>query len=175
MVVSSGTRNAVQGSEKLHSTKHQCHAVQRPKQLIYPPEEIAQFVAGLIKRLTEEGLFYDGPDRVPKAIRRHLQVRVIPLNNQLRPLGLGFVASTRDISRSGIAIIHHRPLECPFLAVQISNLNGRTLQSAVEVLRCRSLGRFFEAAGKFVTTVYDPIRRVTERPDFKESHHDRQR
>ena len=129
-----------------------------PKKLIHPPEDISTFVDNLIKRLTQEGLYYQGPDR--RREPRHavaIQMSAIPLDDGLQPVGNGFVATTRDISSAGISLIHFDRLDCPFLAVEIAIPRERSFQAAVEVLRCRPIGPYFEVAGKFVTKLYKPV------------------
>jgi hypothetical protein len=132
-----------------------------PKTLIHPPEEISNFVDGLIKRLIEEGHYYDGPDR--RTEKRHvvaMQVHARPLSEDLQPLGPAFVATTKDISKRGIAIIHFEPVTSPLLAIELSDLNGKKFQGAVEIRRCRPVGPYFEVAGEYVTKVYDPSAEV---------------
>ena len=127
-----------------------------PNKLIHPPEDISTFVVSLIKRLTQEGLYYQGPDR--RHEERHaiaIQVNAIPLDDQIQPVGYGFVATTRDISSTGISLIHFDRLVCPFLAVEIAIPKERSFQAAVEVLRCRPIGPYYEVAGKFVTKLYN--------------------
>jgi hypothetical protein len=133
--------------------------------LVHPSDEMAAFVDRLIQRLIEEGLYYDGPDR--RSEKRHvvaIPVRAMPLDGNLRPAGAGFIATARDISRRGIAVIHSQVLTCPLLAVELADFDGRQIQAAVEVLRCRPVGPYFEIAGTFVTKVYDPLRRVQAPP-----------
>ena len=133
--------------------------------LVHPSEEMAAFVDHLIRRLIEEGLYYDGPDR--RSEKRHvvaIPVRAMPLDGNLRPIGTGFIATARDISRRGIAVIHNEVLTCPLLAVELADFDGRQIQAAVEVLRCRPVGPYFEIAGTFVTKVYDPLSRLKAAP-----------
>jgi hypothetical protein len=130
------------------------------KNLVHPPHEMAAFVDQLIERLTEEGLYYTGPDR--RSEKRHsvaLLVRAMPLDDDLRPAGPAFGATTRDLSQRGIAVIHHEKITSRWLAVELSDFDGNRLEAAVEVLRSRSVGPYFEIGGKFVTKVYDAVRR----------------
>jgi len=133
--------------------------------LIHPSEEMAAFVDQLIQRLIEEGHYYDGPDR--RSEKRHvvaIPVRAIPLDDNLRPIGPAFMATTRDISRRGIALIHNEMLMCPLLAVELVDIDGKQMQAAVEVLRCRPVGPYYEIAGTFVTKLYDPLQRLKAAP-----------
>jgi hypothetical protein len=102
-----------------------------PKMLVHPPEEISAFIDGLIKRLIEEGHYYDGPDR--RTEKRH----VVAMQVHARPLS-----------------------DSPLLAIELSDLNGKKFQGAVEIRRCRPVGPYFEVAGEYVTKVYDPLATV---------------
>ena len=137
------------------------------RSLVHPSEELKAFVDGLIERLTAEGLYYKGPDR--RRELRHtvaVDVNVVPLDNELQPIGEGFAATTRDISSGGLSLIHFDRLDCPFLAVEITTPGDeRPFRAAVEVLRCRPIGPYFQVAGKFVTKLY-----ITGPPPAKHSH-----
>jgi hypothetical protein len=126
--------------------------------LVHPPEHISAFIDDLIKRLIEEGHYYDGPDR--RKEKRHavaLQVIAMPLTEDLLPAGPAFVATTRDISRNGIAIIHYQPVDSPLLAVQLTDLGGKTFEGAIDLRRCRKIGNYYEIAGQYVTKIYDVL------------------
>ena len=108
-----------------------------------------------LRRLTEEGLYYQGPDHRRES--RHavaIDVNAIPLDADLQAAGSDFVATTRDISSGGISLIHPERIGCPFLAVEIAVPGERPFQAAVEALRCPPVGPYFEIAGKFVTKFY---------------------
>ncbi len=133
-----------------------------PTHLIHPAQEITQYVECLIAQLADQGLFYRGPNR--RSEERHrvaLPVTATPLDQHLQPMGDSFVATTRDISNSGISIIHSASVasECQFLAVELCDTDRRFLQAAVEILRRGPVGPFKELAGKFVTKVrrFDPF------------------
>src|SRR5205085_1738588 len=114
------------------------------KNLVHPPQEMAEFVEQLIRRLREEGLYYTGPDR--RSEKRHsiaLLVRAMPLDDDLRAAGPAFTATTRDLSHHGIALIHHERINCRFLAVELTDFDGKQLEAAVELLRCRAVGPYF--------------------------------
>lgn len=125
----------------------------------HSPEEIAAFVEHLIWQFIEQGLYYQGPDR--RREKRHpiaVSVRTTPLDENLHPIGNPFTTATRDISNSGIALVHAETIEAPFLAVELKDLQGTPFRAAVEVLRRRPVGPYFEIAGKFVVKTYDPLR-----------------
>jgi hypothetical protein len=122
-------------------------------ELVHPPEDIAQFVQRLVGRLA----LYRGKER--RTIRRHrvaIPVLAVPLDDDLQPAGDSFAAVTRDISTRGLALYHKRPVEAPYLAVELADHEGKKLEAALEVLRCEPVDSFYEIAGKFVTKVYVP-------------------
>jgi hypothetical protein len=125
--------------------------------LIHPPEDVADFVDGLITKLIQNGRYFMAADR--RAETRHpvaIQVSVMPLHSDLQPAGEPFIATTKDISHASITIIHFEPVEAPLLAIQLTDVGGSVLHSAVDVLRCQPVGPYFEIVGKYVTKIYDP-------------------
>jgi hypothetical protein len=130
--------------------------VDTPK-LVHSPEKVSAYVDTLIRRMVEEGQYYDGPNR--RSEPRYavaLQVWAMPLTSDLQSAGRPFVGTTKDISRSGISLVHYEPVDCPLLAIELTDLDGNKFQGAIEVLRCRQLGSFYEVAGKYVTQPYEP-------------------
>lgn len=128
------------------------------RSLVRSPKDVEAFVAQLIRRLAEEGLYYAGPNR--RTERRHavaLRVRAMPLDDKLQPAGEAFVATSRNISSRGIALIHVEKVTHPYLAVELTDVDGKTFEAAVEVLRCQPQGSYYEIAGQFVTKVYNPF------------------
>jgi hypothetical protein len=119
--------------------------------LVHPAEEIADFVYRLAERLTQ----YRGVERRSEhRYRVAIPLLAMPLDDELKSAGREFAAVTRDISSRGIAMLHLRPVESPFLAVELTDPDGHKLEAAIEVLRCRKVDHFYEIAGKFVTKMY---------------------
>ena len=100
---------------------------------------------------------YRGPER--RKGKRHsliLQVTAQPLDESLRPMGKPFVCISRNISTSGISLIHSERLTAPFLLLELNDqTEGRHVKAAMEVVRCEPKGRFFEIAGNFVYKIYE--------------------
>jgi hypothetical protein len=61
------------------------------------------------------------------------------------------MATTRNVSTGGIALIHTRPVTAKHLVVELTTTAGERLQVLVRVLRRRPLGPFCDIAGQFVT------------------------
>jgi hypothetical protein len=133
--------------------------------LIHPPAEVAGFVDGLIRQMIEKGQYLNAPDR--RAETRHtvaIQVSAMPLGSDLQPIGDPFIATTKDISNASLTLIHFEALTAPLLAIQLKDLGGSVLNSAVEVIRCQPVGPYFEIVGRYVTKIYDPKPKPQEAP-----------
>jgi hypothetical protein len=127
-------------------------------------QHLADALDRMIARLVDQGLYYRGPDR--RTDERHsvsLSAKVVPLDEHLNPIGPAVLATTRDVSSSGISIIHSDPFEgdCRFVAIELQEADGVNIRATVEVLRNGPSGPYFEIAGRFVTKVrsLDPFAR----------------
>lgn len=111
--------------------------------LVSPPELI-----DFVKRVASEL----GPSHDRREHPRHhftVAVEVQPLDDELNPSGEPFAAVTRDLSAVGIGLLHTRAVLVKFLQVTILAPGGLK-RLTVEVLRCESIGRFYDIGGKFV-------------------------
>ncbi|MFW6114246.1 MAG: PilZ domain-containing protein [bacterium] len=70
-------------------------------------------------------------------------------------MGDPVVCTSRNISTGGIALVHKRALKPKYLILELSPNDGVPIQMVLEVLRCRSVGRFFEIAGRFLMKIED--------------------
>jgi hypothetical protein len=92
-------------------------------------------------------------------LRRHRRfplsapVTVLPLSSDLRIVDEVCVAIAINVSAGGLAVLHGRPIEQPYFAVDFSQ--GSTVLAPVllEKLRTRTAGGAFEIAGKFVSRI----------------------
>src|SRR5207253_10156176 len=117
---------------------------------------IADFVEELIAGLIERGRYFVDPDR--RAETRHaiaIQVSVMPLGNDVQPVSEPFIATTKDISHASITIVHFERVTAPMLAIKSTDLSGSVLHSAVDVIRCQSVGPYFEIVGRYITKIYE--------------------
>ncbi|MGM0486615.1 MAG: PilZ domain-containing protein [Planctomycetota bacterium] len=110
-----------------------------------PPDEIARFVNRLIEP-SYQGSEKRSRERYPICI----PVVALPLDEKFRPVGDPVVSMSRNLSTDGIALIHNRALKPKYLILELSSNDGTPIQMVLEVLRCRSVGRFFEIAGRFL-------------------------
>lgn len=120
-----------------------------------PSDEIVAFVEEVLDRETEGLLQIYGQDkRSEQRYRIALPVVAVPIDANLQPVGASFVTVTRNISTRGIAVLSSKAMRARFMAVKLTLSNGKELQAAIEILRCKPFGPFFEVGGKFVAKIY---------------------
>ncbi|MDZ4817951.1 MAG: PilZ domain-containing protein [Planctomycetota bacterium] len=111
-----------------------------------PPSGIYQFILRTLDCL---------PCQIElRARQRYLMtctVVVVPLDDDGLPADAPFKCVTRDISTTGICLVHTRIVRARRLAVEFSNADGSTLNTIVEVTRCQSVGPFYRIGGVFVS------------------------
>jgi hypothetical protein len=81
-----------------------------------------------------------------------LEVIVVPLDENRKSTGKPFLALTRDVSTSGMCLLHTRPAPTPLLFIEITRPPEAPLNIVLQVRRNRRIGQFFEIAGDFVAT-----------------------
>lgn len=119
-----------------------------PEHLARPPQAIASFV----ERAILHSKYYEGPDsRTEPRYPVQLRVAAVPVDENLERTGEPFMAVSRDISGSGIAIYHTRGVTDKWLALELTTPSGEKMHVVLEILRCRPVGLFYEIAGKFVS------------------------
>lgn len=98
----------------------------------------------------------DGRRQLPDSLRRALSVpvMVMPLNEDLCPVGNSFMSVSRSITSSGMVLTSEVLVETKFLAVQLPKIGERSLQLAMKIVRQRPIGHYYEIAGLFVTRMY---------------------
>jgi hypothetical protein len=73
-----------------------------------------------------------------------------PLDERFCPTGPAFAALVRDVSTSGIALVHTRFVHAKLLAVELSAGKDERMQFVIQVLRCQTFHYLYEIAGKFL-------------------------
>ena len=122
-------------------------------EVISSADEISSFVSWLAREY-----FLDGPDRRSEPrYRVTLPVNVRPLDDLLKPVGYQVRAVTRDISTGGIGLVCQDPVSAKHIAIQLSGPNGERIEFIVEVLRCESVGYYFDVGCKFVVDSVEPM------------------
>ncbi len=80
-----------------------------------------------------------------------MEVAVVPVDFELRQCGESFLAISKDLSSTGMAIIHTRAIHSGSVVVEILNRDESTLQLLAYVVRCDAVHRFYEIGLRFVT------------------------
>ena len=94
---------------------------------------------GLVEHLaaTTQTPEYNKPER---RLARRYPLKVValatPLDDNFQPSGEPFPVLTRDISNSGIGLVHSRRLDMKYINLDLTGPNGHELHMIVEVLRC---------------------------------------
>lgn len=88
-----------------------------------------------------------------RARERHkitMPVVAAPVDATRRSIGAAFTAISRDLSTSGLSILHSREVAAPFLIVEMRFPSGRRVRVVMKVVRCVPEGKFFCVAGPLV-------------------------
>jgi hypothetical protein len=112
-----------------------------------PAYNLCEYVAALPTR----------PDQKPERRRTPrysliVDVRVLPLDEELRPAGAPFTACCRNLSTGGICLYHDSRVEATFLYVEIALFELPPMQAVMRILRQNPAEQFFEIAGEFLCT-----------------------
>lgn len=114
--------------------------------LCHLPTELVDFA----RRQFVNATLYKGDER--RRENRHpmmLPVQVIPLNSRGEPIDDLFDVVTRDVSPTGIGLIHSELIMAEYLAIHLT-LAGTDVDMMIEVLWSGAMGPFYGAAGKYV-------------------------
>ncbi len=115
------------------------------KKLVHPPAAIARFVKKAVGEMK--------PDHERRGVPRYplvVPALALPMDRRLQPVDDPFAALTRNISKSGLCLAHTRAVRAELLAVELSDLQGETMQLVMRLLRCRPANHFYEVAGAFL-------------------------
>jgi len=84
--------------------------------------------------------------------KRHAVAIIVPavaVDEDYRPVAEPTRMLTRDLSASGIGLVHTKPAGERLLALELPSPTG-PVQIVVEVVRCRQIGSFYDIGGRFV-------------------------
>jgi hypothetical protein len=110
------------------------------------PAELQKFV----HQITDQTAYGGEEKRGRTRYRIAIEVPAVELDDDLQPMGAPFIAMSRDISTSGICLVHTQRVTAPQLLIRLDNLNGMRVQVVVEISRRRKLKHFFEISGNFI-------------------------
>ncbi len=92
----------------------------------------------------------DDKRRSPR-VRVQVSVPVTPVDACGRPIGEQFVAESRNISATGICLVHKQRVSAKYIKVELPGHGQDRQQVAVEIIRSTAVEDGFEFAGPFVT------------------------
>lgn len=128
-----------------------------------PLAEITEFVERFISQHQQDARRVgENERRGEERLRIAVPVITKPIEEDFQTSGETFVAVTKDISTRGIALFHHEEITSKYLAVRLTDRDGKRLTAVLEVLRCSPVGSFYETGGKFVTKLYDGLDRIVK-------------
>lgn len=119
--------------------------------LVHPPQVVAAFIARLTAGLHPITYVKGAEKRSQPRYILSIPVDVQPLDTMFDLHGDVFQVQTRDISTTGIGLIHSQAADTKFLALRLAHPDGEQLQTVVEVLWSRPRGRLFDIGGSYLT------------------------
>lgn len=124
--------------------------------VIAPPPAVNDY----IDRLDEEEAIQmqSGDNPNAAAARRHERVRVqaralaVPVDRHFQKAGEPFAVAVRDVSESGVRLMHTRATNAEYLALrwQCATIPYRNIEVVARVVRCLPLSRFYSFGCQFV-------------------------
>lgn len=112
-----------------------------------PPECVQRLVRSLNNDVRE------GFDCQDKQYRMAAPVTAVPLEADFKVAGEPLRMTTKDISVSGVSLIHTRFTEKPYFALDFAIAGADHVEATVEVLGVKNFGPVYEIAGKFISRV----------------------
>jgi hypothetical protein len=117
-------------------------------------QAVEEEVNDFITRLQQHGAKFTRRRELRQTVA--LLVEATPLDDASRPTGKTFQAVTRDISTSGISLLHTQSVDAPYLSISLKDTENQRLDAVVEVLRCNPIGPLFDIGGRFVAKIHPP-------------------
>jgi hypothetical protein len=116
-----------------------------PEETSHLPDELVAFARRQIVNAT----LYKGDERRGEG-RHHmlLPIRAVAVDQANRPTGEPFDLVSRDISASGISLVHTETIRDERMAIQL-RIAGETVNVVIDVVWSEPLGPFYGAGGEF--------------------------
>lgn len=83
--------------------------------------------------------------------RVRMSVPAVPVDQTGRAIGAPFIAETRNISATGICLVHSERISAKYLVVELPGPTQDRQEVAVEIIRTGAVEDGYEYAGPFVT------------------------
>ena len=110
------------------------------------PKELVDFA----RRQVVNAMFFKGDERRREGrYPMMLPVRAVQVDADNKPLGECFDLITRDMSSTGISLIHTDPIQGDRLAIHFF-IAETEVNLVIDIVWSRELGPFYGAAGRFV-------------------------
>ncbi len=129
-----------------------------------PPPELIAFAERLARQQLglESGETAEAEERQHTRHKLTTKVWVQPIDAAYDPAGDPFYAVTRDISSTGLGMVHTRAVHSPFLRVRFPNRDPGQTDLVLKVVRCGALGLFYDISGEFVGRINETQENETE-------------
>lgn len=95
----------------------------------------------------------DGSSVEKRTAHRHSLITLVPaqeLDDRLACIGEAFMITCRNISQSGICLLHDRAIVSDFCIVDLAHGGQPSMQILVHILRRRPLGPYLDIGAEFV-------------------------
>jgi hypothetical protein len=110
------------------------------------PKELVDFA----RRQVVNAMLYKGHERrVEGRYPMMLPVHAVWVDENNESIGESFDLITRDVSSTGIALIHNRPINRDRMAIHFI-IAETEVDLVIEMIWSRDMGPFYGAAGRFV-------------------------
>ena len=117
-----------------------------------PPAAVSDF----IRRLTESetlgnNILGNHSSRVRERVTCFTTATAVPVDRHWNPVHEPFRVAVRDLSESGLRILHTRATNAEYLALnwRATQLVASRLRIVAQVMRCKPCGRFYDIGGQF--------------------------
>lgn len=113
---------------------------------VQPP--VTETEGDLLGLVFQTGILDDKRNSPRRKVR--VSIPAVPVDNSGKPVGEPFMAETRNISATGICLVHSQRISAKYLIVELPGPTQERQKVAVEILRCIAAQDGFELAGPFV-------------------------
>ena len=127
------------------------------EELSDPPSAVANFITRqaeleLAAESSKTGLKGFQDAREKSRVRCDATALAVPVDSQFVPVGEPFKLAVRDLSESGLRLLHTRSTNAKFLALcwSAETQPMRQIVVVARVMRCRPLSPFYDIGGQFV-------------------------
>ena len=114
--------------------------------LVLPPKAVIDFLSKI-----DRDADFASERRNAARKSASMEVAIIPVDYELKQCGESFLAISKDISATGMAVLHTRAITATSVVVELTHRGEESLQLLAYVVRCQAVQRFYEIGLRFVT------------------------